>query len=103
MGDRLNFRSTGPRMGPPSSLPRSCSKIVEGRGCHPAPESPLFPSPPGNTRVPLKLGSEKDLGPQGEQGTGDRGRAPSHSIGEKVPLGSRTELWGLARKSGLMR
>ena len=47
---------------PPSSLPRSCSRIVAGGGCHPAPEGPLFPSPAWQHRVPLKLGSEKRLG-----------------------------------------
>lgn len=103
MGDRLNLRSTGPRMGPsvfpPTQLLQNCGReggVILLRKAH------CFPLRPGNTEFLLNWGQRKDLGPQGEQGRRQR-PGPLHSIGEKVPLGSRTELWGLARKSGPMR
>lgn len=91
MGDRLSYEPTGPRVGPSTFPPTLLLQNCGWRGCHPAPEGPLFPSPAWQHRVPLSWGQRTGLSPQGEQGRRQR-LGPLHSIDGEVTLGSGTEL-----------
>lgn len=102
MGDRRSYEPTGPRVGPSTFPPTLLLQNCGWRGCHPAPEGPLFPSPAWQHQVPLSWGQRTGLSPQGEQGRRQR-LGPLHSIDGDVTLGSGMELWGLVRKNRLMR